>query len=104
MSIELNPSVQLAFRRPLTEAIKETLIIYNPSQLPVAFKVKTTAPRQYCVRPNSGCIEPGQKLEVQIQMQAMKEEPPADFKCKDKFLVQSVPVTAERQQLPVAEL
>ncbi|KAF9344651.1 phosphatidylinositol-binding protein scs2, partial [Mortierella sp. NVP85] len=104
MSIELNPSVQLTFRRPLTEAIKETLIIYNPTQLPVAFKVKTTAPKQYCVRPNSGRIEPGQKLEVQIQMQAMKEEPAADFKCKDKFLVQSVAITAEREQLPAAEL
>ncbi|KAF9125622.1 phosphatidylinositol-binding protein scs2, partial [Mortierella sp. GBA39] len=65
MSIELEPSSQLAFRRPLTEAIKEVLIIRNPTQLPIAFKVKTTAPKQYCVRPNSGRIEPGQELEVQ---------------------------------------
>ncbi|KAF9908711.1 phosphatidylinositol-binding protein scs2 [Lobosporangium transversale] len=104
MSIELEPSVQLCFRRPLTEAIKESLIIRNPTQLPIAFKVKTTAPKQYCVRPNSGRIEPGAELEVQVQMQAMKEEPPADFKCKDKFLVQSVAITAEREQLPAADL
>jgi hypothetical protein len=32
---------------------------------PVAFKVKTTAPRLYCVRPNSEIIEPNQSLEVQ---------------------------------------
>ncbi|KAK3843222.1 MAG: PapD-like protein [Linnemannia gamsii] len=104
MSIELDPSSQLSFRRPLTEAIKESLIIRNPTQLPIAFKVKTTAPKQYCVRPNSGRIEPGQELEVQVQMQAMKEDPPADFKCKDKFLVQSVAITAEREQIPAADL
>ncbi|KAF8929046.1 phosphatidylinositol-binding protein scs2, partial [Haplosporangium bisporale] len=118
MSIELDPSNQLSFRRPLTDAIKETLIIRNPTQLPIAFKVKTTAPKQYCVRPNSGRVESGQELEVQVQMQAMKEDPPADFKCKDKFLedppadfkckdkflVQSVAITAERAGLSLAEL
>lgn len=39
-----------------------------------------------------------------VQMQAMKEDPPADFKCKDKFLVQSVAITAERAGLSLAEL
>ncbi|KAG0265529.1 phosphatidylinositol-binding protein scs2 [Mortierella polycephala] len=104
MSIELEPSNQLSFRRPLTEAIKETLIIRNPTQLPIAFKVKTTAPKQYCVRPNSGRVEAGQELEVQVQMQAMREDPPLDFKCKDKFLVQSVAITAEREQLSLQDL
>jgi len=37
-------------------------------------------------------------------MQALKEDPPADFKCKDKFLVQSIAITAERAQLPAADL
>ncbi|KAG0259097.1 phosphatidylinositol-binding protein scs2 [Mortierella polycephala] len=104
MSIELDPASQLSFRRPLTEAIKQTLIIRNPTQLPIAFKVKTTAPKQYCVRPNSGRVEPGQELEVQVQMQAMRQEPPADFKCKDKFLVQSIAITAEREKIPPTEL
>jgi hypothetical protein len=27
----------------------------------------------------------------------MKQEPPADAKCRDKFLVQSVPVTADKE-------
>ncbi|KAG0050091.1 phosphatidylinositol-binding protein scs2 [Gryganskiella cystojenkinii] len=104
MSIELDPSSQLSFRRPLTEPIKETLLIRNPTQLPIAFKVKTTAPKQYCVRPNSGRIEPNAELEVQVQMQAMREEPPVDFKCKDKFLVQSVAITAEREHLSAQDL
>ncbi|KAF9586631.1 phosphatidylinositol-binding protein scs2 [Lunasporangiospora selenospora] len=104
MSIELSPPSQLAFRRPLTEPIRETLLITNPTQLPIAFKVKTTAPRQYCVRPNSGRVEPGQELEVQIQMQAMREDPPTDYKCKDKFLVQSIAITAERESLSLTDL
>jgi len=56
----------------------------------VAFKVKTTAPKQYCVRPNSGFIQPNSSVEVQVLLQAMKEDPPLDAKCRDKFLVQSV--------------
>ncbi|KAG0005390.1 phosphatidylinositol-binding protein scs2 [Modicella reniformis] len=104
MSIELEPASQLGFRRPLTEPIRETLIIRNPTQLPIAFKVKTTAPKQYCVRPNSGRVEAGQEQEVQVQMQAMKEEPSTDFKCKDKFMVQSIAITAERELLPPGEL
>ncbi|CAI9103636.1 OLC1v1002159C1 [Oldenlandia corymbosa var. corymbosa] len=55
----------------------------------VAFKVKTTNPRKYSVRPNSGVIQPGSVTNVTVNMQALKEMP-ADMQCKDKFLVQSV--------------
>lgn len=34
----------------------------------------------------------------------MKEDPPVDFKCKDKFLVQSVAITAERELLAPQDL
>jgi hypothetical protein len=30
-----------------------------------------------------------------VLLQAMKEQPPADAKCKDKFLVQSVAITGD---------
>ena len=35
-----------------------TLTLRNPSNDKVGFKVKTTAPKQYCVRPNSGVVDP----------------------------------------------
>ena len=57
--------------------------------------MKTTAPKQYCVRPNSGRIEPGQEVEIQVLLQAMKEDPPLDARCRDKFLVQSVGIPKE---------
>lgn len=67
---------------------------------------------RYCVRPNSGRIEAGQDVEVQgtaslecntragkadkhlVLLQAMKEDPPPDARCRDKFLVQSVAISA----------
>ncbi|KAM7276486.1 hypothetical protein ACFE04_018352 [Oxalis oulophora] len=55
----------------------------------VAFKVKTTDPKKYCVRPNSGVVSPKSTCEVVVMMQAQKEFPP-DMQCKDKFLLQSV--------------
>ncbi|KAG6868985.1 hypothetical protein C0993_006507 [Termitomyces sp. T159_Od127] len=64
MSVTLNPSTSLGFKRPLTQLVKRTLTITNHNTLPIAFKVKTTAPKLYCVRPNSGRVEPGESLDV----------------------------------------
>jgi len=44
---------------PYTNVVTSELKLSNPSQKRVLFKVKTTAPKCYCVRPNSGIIEPG---------------------------------------------
>lgn len=103
MSVQLDP-VELGFRRPFTQEVEETLRLRNPNSDPVAFKVKTTAPKQYCVRPNSGRIEPGQYVEVSVLLQAMKEDPPLEAKCRDKFLVQSVAVPANHEFTNVASV
>ncbi|KAF2100818.1 VAMP-associated protein [Rhizodiscina lignyota] len=95
MSVELDPQ-ELGFKRPFTQEVSQTLRLKNTHSDPVAFKVKTTAPKQYCVRPNSGKIEAGDTVEVQVLLQAMREDPPLDAKCKDKFLVQSVPIPADK--------
>jgi len=96
MSVEIEPT-ELAFARPFTTEVSQSLKIRNTNRTPVAFKVKTTAPKQYCVRPNSGRIEPGKEVEVTVLLQAMKQDPPLDIKCRDKFLVQSVAVTADKE-------
>ncbi|KAF2642427.1 VAMP-associated protein [Massarina eburnea CBS 473.64] len=103
MSVELDPP-ELGFKRPFQQEVTQSLRLKNPHSDPVAFKVKTTAPKQYCVRPNSGRIEPGSDVEVQILLQAMKEDPAPDAKCRDKFLVQSVLVTADKEFSNVASL
>ncbi|KAI1344784.1 VAMP-associated protein [Xylariaceae sp. FL0016] len=96
MSVEIDPQ-ELGFHRPFTVEVSEVLKIRNPNTHPVAFKVKTTAPKQYCVRPNSGRVEPGKEVEVSVILQAMKQEPPLDTKCRDKFLVQSVSITGDKE-------
>ncbi|KAF2198526.1 VAMP-associated protein [Delitschia confertaspora ATCC 74209] len=103
MSVELEPA-ELGFKRPFQHEVAQNLRLKNPHSDPVAFKVKTTAPKQYCVRPNSGRIEPGGYVDVQVLLQAMKEDPPLEAKCRDKFLVQSVAVAAEKEFQNVASI
>ncbi|KAJ3338341.1 phosphatidylinositol-binding protein scs2 [Gonapodya sp. JEL0774] len=90
--LSLDPDEKLEFKRPFQSTSKQTLKVTNTSNDHIAFKVKTTAPKQYCVRPNAGRIAPGQFMSVEILLQPMKDDPPADFKCKDKFLVQGVKI------------
>ncbi|KAJ7600728.1 PapD-like protein [Mycena floridula] len=97
MSVYLNPSSALGFNRPLTTLVRKSLTITNPNAQPVAFKVKTTAPKLYCVRPNAGRVEPGESVEVTVMLQALREEPPMNAKCKDKFLIQSTLLTPGKE-------
>ncbi|KAF2673879.1 MSP domain-containing protein [Microthyrium microscopicum] len=103
MSLELEPGI-LGFKRPFTSEVSQTLRLKNVDRDPISFKVKTTAPKQYCVRPNSGRIEPGEFVDVSVVLQPMKADPPPDTRCKDKFLVQSIAVPAEKEMPPWGEL
>ncbi|XP_026500578.1 vesicle-associated membrane protein-associated protein B/C isoform X1 [Vanessa tameamea] len=60
----------------------------NPSEHTVLFKIKTTAPKKYCVRPNSGVLEPNSKVDIAITPQPVHVDP--NEKHKHKFMVQSV--------------
>ncbi|URD82680.1 MSP domain containing protein, partial [Musa troglodytarum] len=72
----------------LKKQISCSLQLTNKSDDNVAFKVKTTSPKKYCVRPNAGIVLPRSTCDV-IGRQSQREAPP-DMQCKDKFLVQSV--------------
>ncbi|KAL4444064.1 hypothetical protein ABPG75_011801 [Micractinium tetrahymenae] len=85
---------ELKFRFELRKNVPCTLTLQNPTGERVAFKVKTTSPKKYCVRPSSGIVEPGSSKEVQVIMQAQREYPPSLADCKDKFLVQCVKLGA----------
>lgn len=37
-----------------------------------------------------------------VLLQAMKADPPLDAKCRDKFLVQSAPITPDKEFAPIA--
>jgi len=52
------------FLGPFTAVVTSELKLQNPSSKRVLFKVKTTAPKRYCVRPNSGILEAGAAVVV----------------------------------------
>lgn len=56
------------FIGPLTRVVQKSIRIENPNPKPISFKVKTTAPRLYCVRPNSDIIPPNSSMDVQSKL------------------------------------
>mmetsp|Transcript_28896 Transcript_28896/g.81375 ORF Transcript_28896/g.81375 Transcript_28896/m.81375 type:complete len:240 (-) Transcript_28896:119-838(-) len=82
--------LELKFRFELRKQIPVTLTLTNNAEKPVGFKVKTTAPKKYIVRPSTGVIGGNGRIDIQVIMQAQKEAPADIVNCKDKFLVQTV--------------
>ncbi|KAF3857982.1 hypothetical protein F7725_011183 [Dissostichus mawsoni] len=80
----LDPPVDLKFKDVVTTNLK----LKNPSDRKVCFKVKTTAPRRYCVRPNSGVIDPGATVIISVMLQPFDYDP--NEKSKHKFMVQTI--------------
>ncbi|CAI0383255.1 unnamed protein product [Linum tenue] len=79
----------LQFPFELKKQISSSLQLSNKTDSYVAFKVKTTNPKKYCVRPNTGIVPPRSACDVIVTMQAQREMP-LELQCKDKFLLQSV--------------
>ncbi|XP_043716046.1 vesicle-associated protein 1-2-like isoform X2 [Telopea speciosissima] len=79
---------ELKFPFELKKQISCSLQLSNKTDNYVVFKVKTTNPKKYCVRPNTGIVLPRSTCDVIVTMQAQREAPP-DMQCKDKFLLQS---------------
>jgi hypothetical protein len=88
--MEIHPETELVFKRVNGTSPKQTLVISNSnSSSTIAFKIKTTAPKLFAVRPNLGRLAPGEQKDVTIGLQT-KEGVPFDTKRKDKFLFESI--------------
>jgi hypothetical protein len=85
--VEIQP-LELKFIFEVKKQSSCMIRLVNLSDQYVAFKVKTTSPKKYCVRPNTGVIKPISATEFTVTMQAQRLAPP-DMLCKDKFLIQS---------------
>ncbi|XP_052210880.1 vesicle-associated protein 2-1 [Diospyros lotus] len=92
---------ELKFQFELEKQSYCDLKVANSTEHYVAFKVKTTSPKKYFVRPNTGVIQPWDSCLIRVTLQAQKEYPP-DMLCKDKFLLQSTIVSsdADADELP----
>ncbi|XP_019428242.1 PREDICTED: vesicle-associated protein 2-2-like isoform X2 [Lupinus angustifolius] len=91
--IEIEPK-ELQFIFELKKQSTCSVQLTNNTKHYVAFKVKTTSPKKYSVRPNVGILAPKSTCEFIVTMQAQREAP-ADAASKDKFLIQSTLVPAE---------
>lgn len=91
----LDPEEEMTFKGDFTTKVcKATLNMTNPTDTPLAFKVKTTAPKRYCVRPNSGKIAASESTSISIVLQPSATND--DLK-KHKFMVQSIELSIFRK-------
>ncbi|CAF0999522.1 unnamed protein product [Adineta ricciae] len=91
MTLELIPNGDLVFKGPFNTVSTTTLKLSNSGNERLAYKIKTTAPKRYCVKPNSGFLDPHVSASVQVMLQPQ----PAgqqDDRNKHKFMVQWVAV------------
>ncbi|CAN6337834.1 unnamed protein product [Urochloa humidicola] len=99
--VEIHPH-ELRFLFEVKRQSSCSVNLVNKSDQYVAFKVKTTSPKRYCVRPNVGVILPLESCDFIVTMQAPKNAS-TDLQIKDKFLVQTTVVpfgTADEDIVP----
>ncbi|XP_027196719.2 uncharacterized protein LOC113791179 [Dermatophagoides pteronyssinus] len=85
--LNIDPKNEISFKGPYDHVVTEYFTLTNPTDSIIAFKVKTTAPKKYCVRPNNGIISSNRTVQVAVMLQ------PGDLtqeKHKHKFMIQSV--------------
>ncbi|KAL8561547.1 hypothetical protein ACOMHN_024783 [Nucella lapillus] len=100
-----------------TQEASDVITLTNTLVYPIAFKVKTTAPEKYRVRPSTGVVKPGEVFEVHVYLQqeylCLLENPESNQRSetgresgkygagyittveKDKFLVMAMEVTED---------
>jgi len=84
----IDPPMELSFVGPFTSQVSSSMRLSNPSDRKVCFKIKTTAPKRYCVKPNSGVIDPKQTVQISVSLQPFEYDP--NEKNRHKFMVQSM--------------
>jgi len=84
----IEPPNELTFTGPFTSAVSSYMKLKNPSDKKVCFKIKTTAPKKYCVKPNSGVVDPNTEVSIAVSLQPFDYDPAE--KNKHKFMVQSM--------------
>ncbi|CAF0943190.1 unnamed protein product [Rotaria sordida] len=91
MTLELIPNGDLVFKGPFNVVSTTALKLSNSGNDRLAYKIKTTAPKRYCVKPNSGFLDPHATTNIQVMLQPQAAGQPDD-RTKHKFMVQWVGV------------
>nr|XP_046260533.1 motile sperm domain-containing protein 2 [Scatophagus argus] len=79
--LDVSPAEELSFGSGETEK-KSLIVLSNVTKNQVAFKVRTTAPEKYRVKPSSSCCEPGASVDIVVSLHGGSQASP-----QDRFLV-----------------
>jgi vesicle-associated membrane protein-associated protein B len=72
------------------------LTLYNLSPTPIAFKIKTTAPKNYLVRPSAGILLTRESKKIDLLLEKHGDDMDNSM---DRFLIQAVPVDNDMKTL-----
>ena len=90
--MEISPA-ELCFVYEHSSELRNVLHLRNSDEgRCLAFKVKCNNSSRYMVRPTSGIINPGAAINVKVYMVAQVAYTDELRSCKDRFLIQTVPV------------
>jgi len=95
--LQMVPAERIEFSPPFTTVSESSLRLKNPSEKNVAFKIKTTAPQRYCVRPNASTVPPNGEAIIKVMLQ------PGGTDERHKFMVQSIYVPDDYNQIEEKE-
>lgn len=87
--LKIEPENELRFRGPFKEPVSVVMKLTNNAEKKACFKVKTTAPKRYCVKPTTGVIDPKGTVTILVTLQPFDPNDPNE-KGKHKFQVLSV--------------
>jgi len=97
--LHLNPAQEVVFSTSPLGDLTGKVSLTNTSGRPLGYKIKTTSPEKYRVRPSTGSISPGQFVTVEIHVSGQKEVASLS---RDKFLVTAV--LLDREDIPAPQL
>ncbi|KAJ6642474.1 Motile sperm domain-containing protein 2 [Pseudolycoriella hygida] len=89
--LQINPQDAILFTKAGNELVG-MVEITNIIQAPVTYKIKTTSPEKFRVRPSTGILAPGSNAVINVVLQQGHQMP---LLSKDKFLVMCMELSSD---------
>lgn len=95
MHVSIKPDSSVDFEYSPRCTVTSSIVLTSVASGNIAFKVKTTAPKSYIVRPNQGVLLPNESKDLIITMQPLQDYP---TEVNHRFLVRTAPTTLSPDQ------
>lgn len=94
---------EVYFPPPLDKHIERFVQVRSMLDVPTTYKIKTTKPERYAVRPRMGFLQPRQQLKVSLQYRVRGQqnpgwEPEDPETIHDRFLIECRPLVGAREE------